>query len=221
MLSKVVCDLSSAVARRRRAALVALSFLVLVIAPLRAQDSPLPPVSFGAGVRTAFVHTDTDLAGVDTTDRFLLDTIRLYVNGPVTNKVKFTFNTEYDGVGNHVTVLDALARFEVSDKFNIWIGRMLPPSDRANLYGAYYAHHWNSFADGVQDGYPFVATGRDNGAMYWGQFGKVKVAGGGFDGPSATGKNTIIGAGRVMVDFWDPEPGYYISGTYYGDKNIL
>ena len=24
-----------------------------------------------------------------------------------------------------------------------------------------------------------------------------------------------------MVDFWDPEPGYYLNSTYYGAKNLL
>jgi len=58
--------------------------------------------------------------------------------------------------------------------------------------------------------------------MYWGQFGKVKVAGGGFDGPSLkTGSNALLTAARVMVDFWDAEDGYYLNGTYYGAKNLL
>ena len=94
------------------------------------------------------------------------------------------FNTEYNGAGNDVDVLDAAAQFEFSDKFNVWVGRFLPPSDRANLYGPYYAHHWAVYTDGVQDGYPFIFQGRDNGAMYWGQFGKVKLSGGAFDGAS-------------------------------------
>ena len=113
------------------------------------------------------------------------------------------------------------AQFEFSPKFNIWFGRFLPPSDRANLYGPYYAHHWAVFTDGVQDGYPFIFQGRDNGAVYWGQFGKVKLSAGAFDGASATGDDTLLGAGRIQVDFWDPEPGYYLNGTFYGDKNIL
>ena len=25
----------------------------------------------------------------------------------------------------------------------------------------------------------------------------------------------------MQVDFWDPEAGYYLNGTYYGDKNLL
>jgi hypothetical protein len=193
--------------------------LLLAAAPLRAQDVPLPALTLGAGVQTSFVHDAPD--GADSTDGFALNSVRLYVNGSATNKIKFMFNTEYDGVGNHVTVLDAVARFEMSDQLNFWVGRMLPPSDRADLYGPYYAHHWATFTDGVQDGYPFVSAGRDNGALYWGQFGMLKVQAGAYDGPSATKKNTLIGAGRVQFDFWDPEPGYYLNGTFYGDKNIL
>ena len=30
-----------------------------------------------------------------------------------------------------------------------------------------------------------------------------------------------MGAGRVQVNFWDQEAGYYLNGTYYGDKNLL
>jgi hypothetical protein len=101
------------------------------------------------------------------------------------------------------------------------MGRFLPPSDRANLYGPYYAHHWNVFQDGVQDGYPFISQGRANGVMYWGQFDKVKVSGGVFDGPSLDGSDNLLAAARVQVDFWDKEDGYYLNGTYYGDKNLL
>jgi len=176
-------------------------------------------VTIGAGVRTSFAHIDPD--GGDATDKFALDDIRLYVNGNVNPHIKIMFNTDYTSTTNDVNVLDAVGRFEFSDKFNVWVGRFLPPSDRANLYGPFYAHHWNTFVDGVQDGYPFIYQGRDNGVMYWGQFSKVKVSGGIFDGQSATGDDTVLSAGRVQVDFWDPEAGYYLNGTYYGDKNLL
>ena len=187
-------------------------------APVGAQT--LPPVSIGAGLRSSFVHTEPDDAA-EGTDEFLLDSIRLYVNGSVTDKIKIMFNTEYNGSQNDVEVLDAVGQFSFSPKFNVWFGRFLPPSDRANLYGPYYAHHWAVYTDGVQDGYPFIFQGRANGAMYWGQFGKVKVAGGAFDGRTLTGDDTVLGAGRVQVDFWDAEDGYYLNGTYYGDKNLL
>jgi hypothetical protein len=211
---------------RRWPTAVAVSLLSLAAAPaLYAQDAtansepPLPAFTVGGGLQTSFVHTDPE-AG-DGSDTFALNSVRLYVNGSATKTVKLMFNTEYDGVGNHLTVLDAVARYEPDAKFNVWFGRFLPPSDRANLYGPYYAHHWATFQDGVQDGYPFIHQGRDNGVAYWGQFDKVKVSVGAFDGASATGDDTLIGAARVQVDFWDKEDGYYLNGTYYGDKNLL
>jgi hypothetical protein len=176
-------------------------------------------VKVGAGLQTSFVHMEPK--GSVSTDQFLINSARIYINGPVMDKVKFTFNTEYDGVTSKVGVMDAIARFEASPKVNFWAGRFLPPSDRANLYGPYYAHHWATYQDGVQDGYPFVAVGRDNGMAYWGDFGKVKVSAGGFDGASLTGNPKVLGAARVQVDFWDKESGYYLNGTYYGGKNIL
>jgi len=198
--------------------LLLLGFLVLA-GPVRAQIT-LGPITVGAGLRTDFEHTSPDSGS--STDQFQLNSIRLYVNGPVTDTIKFMFNTEYDQGTNKVGILDAVARIEVSPEFNIWAGRFLPPSDRANLYGPYFAHEWAVYTDGVQDGYPFVFQGRDNGIVYWGQFAKkIKVSVGAFDGGSATGNSKILGAARVQIDFWDPEDGYYLNGTYYGDKNLL
>jgi len=185
----------------------------------RAQNVTLPPISLGAGIRTDFTHTEPQVG--DGTDKFALDNARVYINGSVTSNIKVMFNTDYTGRDDHLDILDAVGRFEFSPKFNIWMGRFLPPSDRANLYGPFYAHHWAVYADGIQDGYPFVYQGRDNGAMYWGQFGKVKLSGGVFDGASASSSPSVITAGRIQVDFWDPENGYYLNGTYYGDKNLL
>ncbi|MBM3815255.1 MAG: hypothetical protein FJW20_26890 [Acidimicrobiia bacterium] len=178
----------------------------------------LGPVTVGAGLRTSFVHTDTRGA---TTDTFPLDSIRLYVNGPVTSKIKFMFNSEYNGSTNAVGVMDAVARIELHPKFNIWAGRLLPPSDRANLAGPYYNNHWGVYSDGIQNGHPFVFQGRDNGLVYWGDFAKrVKISAGAFDGQSATGKPDVIGAARVQIHMCDMEEGYYLNSTYYGDKNL-
>jgi hypothetical protein len=192
---------------------------VVLALPSRAQTT-LGPITVGAGLRTSFTNTVPDRG--DSTNQFLLDSVRLYVSGPVTKNIKFMFNTEYDQPNNKIGVLDAVAQIEVSPQFNIWAGRFLPPSDRANLYGPYYANQWGVYTDGVQDGYPFVFQGRDNGVAYWGTFAKkVKVSVGAFDGASATGVSKVIGAARVQIDFWDPEDGYYLNGTYYGDKNLL
>ena len=205
----------------RRFAPVSLLLLGLgVLAPLSRAQVNLGPITVGAGLRTDYVHTEPT-GGADT-DQFQLNDIRLYVNGPVIDKLKFMFNTDYDGATDHVAVLDAVARWEYSPHFNVWAGRFLPPSDRATLYGPFYAHEWNVYTDGIQDGYPFVFQGRDNGVVYWGDFAKkVKLSIGAFDGHSATGSSTVLGAARVQIDFWDPEDGYYLNGTYYGDKNLL
>ena len=199
---------------------------LLLAAPLSRAfaDVTLPPISVGAGVRTDFEYTDPS-GGGKKTDDFNLDSIRLYINGKVTDHISFMFNTEYEGSppsgNNAVQVLDAVAQFSWGDEFNIWAGRFLPPSDRANLYGPYYANQWAVYRDGVQDGYPSTAVGRDNGVMYWGQFGMFKVAVGAFDVPSTVGTSNVVSSARVMVDLWDKESGYYLNGTYYGDKDLL
>lgn len=192
--------------------------LSLTASPIWAQTAP--PVSLGAGMQTSFVHTSPK--GGDDTDAFVLNSARFYVNGPVSGtKIKFMFNTEYNGSTNNIGVLDAVARIEVNPQFNIWMGRFLPPSDRANLYGPYYSHEWAVYTDGIQDGYPFASVGRDNGVAYWGQFGKVKLSAGAFDGATTTGNSDVLTAARVQVDLWDAEDGYYQNATYYGAKNLL
>src|SRR5579862_796259 len=200
-----------------------ISFLLLgllALAPLSQAQTNLGPVTVGAGLRTSFESTIPNSGNTD--NQFLLNDIRLYVNGPVTSWLKFMFNTDYNGPTNSVQVLDAVGEIGKTPEVNFWFGRFLPPSDRANLYGPFYAHEWNVYTDGIQDGYPFVFQGRDNGAMYWGTFAKkVKVSVGAFDGGSSTGNATVLGAARVQIDFWDPEDGYYLNGTYYGDKNLL
>lgn len=198
----------------------------------------LPAVTVGAGIQTslydcdkACIYSPSTVAPGDTNVQGVaLDSMRLYVNGSVTDTIKMTFNTEYTGSGsgpgaNKVEVMDAIGRFEFNDHVNIWAGRFLPPSDRANLYGPYFANDWAPYADGVADFYPDVAIGRDNGLAYWGQFGILKVQAGVFDGQTLNSavadKSKLLYAGRLTLDFWDPEPGYYFNGTYYGEKNLL
>ena len=212
--------------RPRTALTTTLIGAAVLAAPLSsalADDISLPPISIGAGVRTDFEYTDPDSG--KKTDDFNLDSIRLYISGHVMDHVSFMFNTEYEGSPpagtNAVQVLDAVAQFSWGDEINIWAGRFLPPSDRANLYGPYYANQWAVYRDGVQDGFPSTAVGRDNGVMYWGQFGIFKIAAGAFDVPSTVGTSNVVSTARVMVDLWDPEAGYYLNGTYYGEKDLL
>ncbi|HEY6641119.1 porin [Povalibacter sp.] len=210
---------------RLQAAMLALGAALIAspLASVRAEDINLPPVSVGAGIRTSFTSTDFDGSDEDIND-FTLDSARIYISGKVTETISVMFNTEYNGASDgdrRVDVIDAAVQFAFSDQFNIWAGRFLPPSDRANLYGPYYASNWGVFRDGVQDGYLFETTGRDDGVMYWGQFGIAKVSFGVFDVPQTRGDSDVLYAGRVQLDFWDAEGGYYLNGSYYGDKDLL
>jgi len=184
-------------------------------------------VTVGAGIQAGFYSCDKSCLyspGTGSSNGFALDSARLYINGSVTDSIKMTFNTEYTSA-NNLEVMDAFGSFHFSDAFNIWAGRFLPPSDRPNLYGPYYANDWTPYADGVADYYPNVAVGRDNGVAYWGDYGIAKLQIGAFDGKSLNSAvkdpAKILMAGRLTLDFWDKESGYYLNGTYYGDKNLL
>jgi hypothetical protein len=201
----------------------ALGFLLLLTpgADAIAAEIQLPPITVGAAMRSSFTSTDLDGAPEDIND-FTLDSARVFLTGKATENIDVIFLTEYDSLDEEIRVIDLAARFSFSDQLNIWAGRFLPPSDRANLYGNYYANHWGSFIDGVQDGYPSETTGRNDGVMYLGQFGNIQVSAGAFDfAGRTTGDSDVLYAGRVQVDFGDLQPGHFQSGTYYGDKNVI
>lgn len=203
--------------------------LTLPAAPASAAEITLPPVSLGAGARSSFNNVNVDNSSDDVND-FRLESVRIYITGNATDKIKLTVNTEYtgdpgSGGDDKLIIMDAIGRFEYSPEFNVWAGRFLPPSDRANLYGPYYANHWGVYRDAVQDGYANTAVGRDNGVAYWGDFDNLKISAGLFDVPTTSvgsdNADKVIAAGRIQYDFWDKESGYFLNSTYYGDKDLL
>jgi hypothetical protein len=206
---------------RRELHLLALGAAVLC-GPITtvAAELTLPAVSVGAGARTSFTNLDIDAADEDVND-FELGSARIYLSGKITDYLSLMFNTEYSPGDEKIQVMDAAAQFAFSDQFNIWAGRFLPPSDRANLYGPYYANHWGVYQDGVQDGFPSESIGRDDGLMYWGQFGILKLSAGAFDIGSTKRDSDVLYAARAQLDFWDAEGGYYLNSTYYGEKDLL
>lgn len=189
-------------------------------------------VSVGGGMRTSFTSVDKAAPnGTDDSKDFQVDSVRLYVNGGLSKNIGFTFNTDASTDNNtateneHIVVLDAIAQFSFSDMFNVWVGRHLPPSDRSNLSGPYYLNAW-SFP--IAQAFPAKTAGRDDGVSVWGQqdggrfkyqFGLYEGVEGGSTGPNQKDSNLM--AGRLTLNLWDPEPGYYNASTYYGAKNIL
>ena len=184
-------------------------------------------ISIGLGLRSSFTSAEKGAPnGTDRSSDFNLDSIRLYTNASLNKYIKGTFNTEKTA-DNNVQVLDAIARFEFSYEFNLWAGRMLPPSDRANLDGPYYLNTW-SYPLASQ--YPAKFAGRDDGVTVWGKLADKKLV---YSAGAFQGHNKIAGAsnesgnllyaGRLQYNFWDaePNPAYYASSTYYGGAEVL
>ena len=199
----------------------------------------------GAGLRTSY-NTVRDGApnGTSWSNNFNVDNARLYFNGQGHKYIKFELNTDinnaqgfpstpgsYDEAGN-MRILDAVVKFELHDLFNVWMGRLLPPSDRSNLSGPFYANVWDF--PFTQFGYPNIFQGRDDGVAIWGQWcgGALKYQVGAFEGVNGAASETqpvaganpgddLMFAARVTANLLDPEPGYYNSSTYYGEKDIL
>src|ERR1700722_11102321 len=141
----------------------------------------LPPISVGVGLQTSIYDCDksciyspsTVSAGDSSVQGIAVDSIRLYIDGSVTDTLKLTFNTDYTGSGsdpgdNKVEVMDAIGRFEYNHYLNIWAGRFLPPSDRANFYGPYFANDWAPYADGVAGSFDDVRLLSGNSKAYCG-----------------------------------------------------
>ena len=184
-------------------------------------------ISLGMGMR-AHIGAQQETAADGWGKSLAFDNGRIYINGGIMEGLTFEFNTGVtnNGKGGNATdvvMLDAIAKFEFSEAFNIWAGRMLPPSDRANLSGPYYLNTWNGPWKGNAgpQRYTNIHAGRDDGAAIWGQFqgGKFKYQAGVFQGNGNSDSPNF--AGRLTLNLLDPEPGYYNSSTYYGTKNIF
>lgn len=196
--------------------------------------------TIGTGVRTsvsavsAFAPSAGYAQGGDgdsTIARYNLDDFRIYTNLSLNQFVKFTVNTERGpagGEGGPIQILDAYGQLEPMEELNIWVGQLLPPSDRSNLDGPFYLSEW--YYPGVVSQYPSRFFGRDLGATLWGKLfdKKVVYSAGIFNGhndqqfASNEGNNPLFAA-RVAYNFWDPEPApaYYTGSTYYGKADIL
>ncbi len=185
-------------------------------------------ISIGAGLRTQFTVAEDSAPDGSNSSDFDVGNIRLYVNGQVNDTVKFTFNT--DRIDGEIDVLDAIARFEFNEYFNVWAGLMLTPADRIELNGPFYGLSWNQYTqplfasdqDNPNDDIEGQAGtfGRDTGVTVWGSVDKFQYAVGVFDGveggPNQSDSPLI--AGRFAYNFLNKEdnPGYYTSSTYHG-----
>jgi hypothetical protein len=189
-------------------------------------------VTVGIGLRTSFQKMENGAPnGTSNSNDFVLDNTRLFVSGHYGKIIKGTFNADRSGSGTNpdgLRVLDAFVGFEFDDTFNIWMGRFLPPQDRANGYGPFYALPWSY--PGTVSNYPQIENGRDNGAAVWGKFvgGKLVYSAGAFEGHNKDGvgfsgaSDKLAYSGRLVYHFWEPEPApAYLAGGWFGGKDLL
>ncbi len=205
-------------------------------------------VKVGAGLRVSYDNIEQHTLTDHKYSFFNPDDARIYLSGQGHEYIKFTFNTEIDNGGSFVSpddfanvrMLDGIVQFEIDDLLNVWTGRLLPPSDQANLDGPFYQ---TPYLYPFVSNYPAIFAGRDDGVAYWGSLGcgQVKWAVGAFNGigrnyvptalnpglnvlGDAVGPNIngdLLYAGRFSVNLLDPQPGYYTQDSYFGKKDIL
>lgn len=195
-------------------------------------------VTVGLGIRAAFTSAeDGSPSGKSRSSDFDIYSTRLYTSASLNKYIKGTLNIEGNNgnesssggakFGEDFKVYDAYAQFEFMPEFNIWAGRMLTPSDRANLDGPYYLGTW--LYPGLVAQYPGQVAGRDTGVTVWGKLlDKHLVYSAGayeghnnFKGASSEDDNLLY-AGRLQYDFWEADlvPAYYTASTFYG-KEVL
>ena len=180
---------------------------------------------------------DAAASGSDRSNDFALNSARIYLSGSLNKYIKGMLNTEKVPGNDTIEVIDANVQFQITPDIAIWAGRFLSPSDRANMAGPYYSSgggYWSSIAS--RYGFNGGIIGRDEGVAVVGSAldGKLGYSFGAFEGDNifklsgvgalseaAGDKDKLMYAGRVQMDFWDAEPGYYGTGNYFGAKDIL
>jgi hypothetical protein len=204
------------------------------------------------GIRTSFNSVEGGSPAGHYSNEFAIDNARIYINGKIHKYVGFEFNTDcfncsfgqsgVAGAGTAITggnsaigLLDAIGKFEFHPLINLWVGRMLLPSERGELNGPFYHATYGGFRT------PFFPAdqslnfnqgaglyGRDNAATLWGKihpsFGThilyaFAVSQGLRTGVATlNGGNSLMYTGRLQWNLLNDEnnPGYYTSGTYYG-----
>jgi hypothetical protein len=129
--------------------------------------------------------------------------------------------------GGSLTALDLIAQLDVYDAFHVWAGRMIIPVDRAGFSGPFFMSAWNYPGLYTVGGAPiFVGPkadylGRGVGGTLWGELqgGLFKYYAGAYQLDQASGSPLF--SGRLNLALLSPEPGYYASSSYFGQKQIV
>jgi hypothetical protein len=201
----------------------------------------LPPIQVGAWLRVGGAFQGAN--DPSKVNDFAMDNAygELHAGGKIHPKVSVTLNlnanmvsfpdsmaaTAAGQIGATVGIMDAIVSFDPMDELHIWAGHLLVPVDRANASGPFFMIPWN-YPGFLRVGGDQVVSaplagpyGRNNGAVVWGDIsgGKLTYLAGVFDNAAVT--TSPLFSGRVRLALWDPEPGFWGNGSYFGDKDLL
>jgi hypothetical protein len=195
----------------------------------------LPPIDVGAWSRVGGVFqgaTDPKKLNDWHMDNAYVE---LHAGGKITKKVGVTLNLNSNMAafpnssftsGSFVAIEDAIISFDLADEFHIWGGHLLVPVDRANASGPFFMIPWNypgfwAVSHGIVAAPAEGPSGRNNGAVIWGDLAGAKVTylAGAFDNANVT--TSPLFSGRIRLDLLDPEGGFWGNASFFGDKDIL
>jgi hypothetical protein len=175
-----------------------------------------------------------DPSGNADTRNLFIRRLRLITGGQVAKRVNFFVETDAPNLGRtmaaknvtpSVIVQDAFASFTAADALTIDAGLMFVPFSRNSVQSAasllpidYSAYTF------TQSAATQSATGRDTGFQARGYLAgrHVEYRIGAYQGArDPASRNGFRYAGRVQVDLFDPEVGFFYTGTYLGKKRVL
>lgn len=192
-------------------------------------------VNFKLGVLGQFQGDWLEDPGTDETQNLFIRRVRLLFGGQVAKNVTFFVETDSANLGKTLTgaknitpsviVQDAYGEFKASDAFALDAGLMFIPFSRNSLQSAasllpidYSAYTFSQSAPTQS------STGRDTGFQAKGYFlaNRLEYRVGAFQGVrDARSHNGFRYAGRLQYNVFDPEVGFFYTGTYLGKKKIL
>ena len=199
---------------------LALPSLAFAGAKIKIDDTKYFQIGAGFRATVALNENSAPDVGEDALD-INADNMRIYTVSQVHKNIQVEYNTEHSG--GTITLLDAVAKFNFAP-IEIWAGRHLPPSDRANLDGPFYLNAAYTYPMVQSFGNLGIFAGRDNGVSIHGDVGggKIKWAYGAFEGlqGGADLDDNLRHTARIDFALGDPEPGFYTGSTYFGAKNL-
>ena len=195
-------------------------------------------------------HADAD-QDRELAPRLLIRRARLRLDANVTEHFGARLQTDRgdgDGrLGVEYRLIDAFFVARAAAPLQLRVGLHLAPSQRQNVTGssgllvfdrpglAFKALTWgtrallqfgNRAAPGTDAGLRLAAPVRDMGATLHGDLAlarelHLKYFAGAYEGVRRAGGTPVRTTGRVQLNFGDPEPGYFVSGTYFGRKRTV